>query len=246
MIEFLTSIFGEKTILFYQNFMEKQYYNVILDGLKYTLQLTVIAITIGVIIGLIVALIQMAELPKKHNLATKFGYYILKIFKCITSIYIYIIRGTPVVLQLVLMWNVIITSNEINRIWVGALAFGINSGAYMAELIRAGIQGLDKGQMEAGRSLGFNYIETMRYIILPQALTQMLPAIISEFIVLIKETAIIGYIGGLDLMKAQAIITSRTFEPLQPLLLVGVCYLIITSLLTVCMKKIEKKITIGR
>ena len=246
MIEFLTNIFGEQTVSFYQNFMKEEYYLVIWEGIKYTLQLTAIALSIGVVIGLIVALIQIGEAPKKHNFLTSLWYYVLKLLKWITSAYIYIIRGTPVVLQIVLMWNVVFATSDINRIWVGGLAFGINSGAYMAELIRAGIQGLDKGQMEAGRSLGFNYIETMRYIVFPQALTQMLPAIISEFIVLIKETAIIGYIGGLDLMKAQDIIMSRTFNALQPLLIVGLCYLVITGALTMFMKSIEKRITAGK
>ena len=246
MIEFLTSIFGEQTVAFYQTFIEDKYYMLLVQGIQYTIQLTGIALSIGVVIGLIVALIQMGEMPKKHSFITKTWYYILKLLKWITSAYIYIIRGTPVVLQIVLMWNVVFATSDINRIWVGGLAFGINSGAYMAELIRAGIQGLDKGQMEAGRSLGFNYIETMRYIVFPQALTQMLPAIISEFIVLIKETAIIGYIGGLDLMKAQDIMMSRTYNASQPLLIVGLCYFIISGALTMFMKKIEKKITVGK
>ena len=144
------------------------------------------------------------------------------------------------------MWNVVFANATIDRIWVGGIAFGINSGAYMAELIRAGIQGIDKGQMEAGRSLGLGYGQTMRHVILPQAFIQMLPAFVSEFIILIKETAIIGFIGGLDLMKAQDIIMSRTFNALQPLLIVGVCYFIITSLLTVFMRQIEKKVNVSK
>ena len=242
MTKVLTNIFGEQTVLFYKNFIEQEYYMVILEGLKYTLGLTAIALVIGIVIGLVVALIQISIAPKKKGI----WYYVLKLLKFISSAYIYIIRGTPVVLQIVLMWNVVFATSEINRIWIGGLAFGINSGAYMAELIRAGIQGLDKGQMEAGRSLGFGYAQTMRYIVFPQAITQMLPAIISEFIVLIKETAIIGYIGGLDLMKAQDIIMSRTFNALQPLLIVGVCYFILTSGFTVIMRTIEKKITVGK
>ena len=242
MTKVLTNIFGEQTVLFYKNFIEQEYYMVILEGLKYTLGLTAIALVIGIVIGLVVALIQISIAPKKKGI----WYYVLKLLKFISSAYIYIIRGTPVVLQIVLMWNVVFATSEINRIWIGGLAFGINSGAYMAELIRAGIQGLDKGQMEAGRSLGFGYAQTMRYIVFPQAITQMLPAIISEFIVLIKETAIIGYIGGLDLMKAQDIIMSRTFNALQPLIIVGVCYFILTSGFTVIMRTIEKKITVGK
>ena len=129
---------------------------------------------------------------------------------------------------------------------IGVLALSINSGAYVSEIFRAGIQAVDKGQMEAGRSLGLGYGQTMRYIIFPQAFIQMLPAFVSEFIMLIKETAIIGFIGGLDLMKAQNIITSRTLNPLQPLLIVGLCYFVITSILTVFMRKIEKKVNVSR
>lgn len=242
----MKGLFSEQTIAFYETFFEKQYYTVLWEGLKWTLGLTAIALMIGVLIGVCIAVIQIIEIQRTKSTMQKLSAFILKILKWITSLYIYVIRGTPSVLQIVFMWNIVFGSSDLPRIWVGGIAFGINSGAYMAELIRAGIQGIDKGQMEAGRSLGFNYIQTMCYIILPQACTQMLPAFVSEFIVLIKETAIIGYIGGIDLMKAQDIIQSRTFNALQPLLIAGVCYLILTGVLTVCMKQIEKKVRTNR
>lgn len=242
----MKGLFSEQTIAFYETFFEGQYYTVIWEGLKWTLGLTAIALMIGIIIGICVAIIQITQVQRAKSSMQKFGAFILKILKWITSLYIYVIRGTPSVLQIVFMWNIVFGTSNLPRILVGGIAFGINSGAYMAELIRAGIQGIDKGQMEAGRSLGFNYIQTMRYIILPQAAAQMLPAFVSEFIVLIKETAIIGYIGGIDLMKAQDIIQSRTYNALQPLLIAGVCYLILTGVLTLFMRMIEKKVRVGR
>ena len=246
MENFFINIFGQQTVSFYQTFFQEKYYELIWQGLQWTLGLTAIALILGLLIGIFVALTQICVLPKKVGVLRAFLYYVMKFLKWITRAYIYIIRGTPSVLQIVLMWNVVLATSSIDRIWVGGIAFGINSGAYMAELIRAGIQGIDKGQMEAGRSLGLGYGQTMRYIIFPQAFIQMLPAFVSEFIILIKETAIIGFIGGLDLMKAQNIITSRTFNPLQPLLIVGVCYFIITSLLTVFMRQIEKKVNVSK
>ncbi len=246
MENFFISIFGQQTVSFYQTFFQEKYYEFIWQGLQWTLGLTAIALILGLLIGIFVALTQICVLPKKVGFLRTLLYYVVKLLKWITRAYIYIIRGTPSVLQIVLMWNVIFATSSIDRIWVGGIAFGINSGAYMAELIRAGIQGIDKGQMEAGRSLGLGYGQTMRHIIFPQAFIQMLPAFVSEFIILIKETAIIGFIGGLDLMKAQNIITSRTLNALQPLLIVGLCYFVITSLLTVFMRQIEKKVNVSR
>lgn len=246
MNDFLTDLLSQQTIDFYKIFMEEKYYTVIWEGLKWTLGLTAIALAIGLMIGIFIALVQITEIRRKNSLMNTLGYYGLRFLKWITSLYIYIIRGTPSALQIVLMWTVVFGSSSLPRIIVGGIAFGINSGAYMAELIRAGIQGIDKGQTEAGRSLGLSYVSTMRYIILPQAFKQMLPAFVSEFIMLIKETAIIGFIGGLDLMKAQSIIQSRTYNPLQPLLIVGLCYLMITSILTFFMKRLEKKLNKSR
>ena len=163
--DFLTDLLSQQTIDFYKIFMEEKYYTVIWEGLKWTLGLTAIALAIGLMIGIFIALVQITEIRRKNSLINTLGYYILKFLKWITSLYIYIIRGTPSALQIVLMWTVVFGSSSLPRIIVGGVAFGINSGAYMAELIRAGIQGIDKGQTEAGRSLGLSYVSTMRYII---------------------------------------------------------------------------------
>lgn len=233
---------SQQTISFYKMFFENGYYKWIWSGLLGTLGLTIVALIIGLIIGVIIALIQLTEFKKKTGLLNHILYECIRFLKWLARAYIYIIRGTPSTLQVVLMWTVVLANVNWSRIIIGGISLGINSGAYMAELIRAGILGIDKGQTEAGRSLGFNHIQTMRYIILPQAFKQMLPAMVSEFISLIKETSIIGFIGGLDLMKAQSIINSRTYNALQPLLIVGLCYLIITSTLTFFMKRLEVKL----
>ena len=238
MLNFLTKILGQQTIDFYKVFIEDKYYMVVFKGMLWTLGLTAIALVIGTLIGIVVAVIQMSQFSKELK-------WLEKILKTITKVYIDIIRGTPAAVQIVLMWTVLFAGLPLPRILVGGIAFGINSGAYMAELIRAGIQGIDKGQTEAGRSLGFKYTETMRYIIMPQAFKQMLPAFVSEFIVLIKETAIISFIGGTDLMKASSIMMSRTYNALQPLLIVAACYLLLTGIFTKIMRKVEKKINIS-
>lgn len=238
MPEFLTQLLSPQTVSFYESFMENQYYQLVFTGILQTLGITAIALIIGILIGVLVALIQISHFPKSFK-------WLEKMLKWITKLYIDIIRGTPVAVQLVLMWSVIFAATSLPRLVVGGIAFGINSGAYMAELIRAGIQGIDKGQLEAGRSLGFNYGQTMKYIIMPQAFKQMLPAFVSEFVILIKETAIISFIGGNDLMKSGNIMTSRTMNALQPLLIVAVCYLCLTGVFTKVMRKVEKKINVG-
>ncbi len=235
---FLVKIQWQQTVDFYKVFFEKQFYLVVFNGMLWTLGLTAIALVIGMMIGILVAVVQMSQFPSKFK-------WLEKILKWITKTYIDIIRGTPAVVQIVFMWSVIFAGSNLPRIVVGGIAFGVNSGAYMAELIRAGIQGIDKGQMEAGRSLGFKYMETMRYIIMPQAFKQMLPAFVSEFIILIKETAIISFIGGLDLMKASSIMVSRTMNATQPLLIVAACYLLLTGVFTKVMRRVEKKINIS-
>jgi len=223
-LNFLTKILGQQTIDFYKVFIEDKYYMVVFKGMLWTLGLTAIALVIGTLIGIVVAVIQMSQFSKELK-------WLEKILKTITKVYIDIIRGTPAAVQIVLMWTVLFAGLPLPRILVGGIAFGINSGAYMAELIRAGIQGIDKGQT--------------RYIIMPQAFKQMLPAFVSEFIVLIKETAIISFIGGTDLMKASSIMMSRTYNALQPLLIVAACYLLLTGIFTKIMRKVEKKINIS-
>lgn len=229
----------EQTIGFMEVFIQKKYYLTVLDGIYNTLLLTAIATAIGLVIGLIVALIQIMELPKKWR-------WLEKILKGIAKIYVDVIRGTPAVVQISFLWLVVLGPMSMPRVLVGGIAFGINSGAYMAELIRGGIQGVDKGQMEAGRSLGLSYKQAMIAIVLPQAFRQMLPALVNEFIVLIKETAIIGFIGGMDLMKSANIMIANTYNYAVPLIMVAIIYLIMTGIFTKIMRGVEKKINKGR
>ena len=151
------------------------------------------------------------------------------------------IRGTPVVVQLMIMYYVIFASSR-NSLMVAVLAFGINSGAYVAEIVRSGIMSIDEGQFEAGRSLGFNYAQTMRYIILPQAVKNALPAMCNDFIALLKESSIVGYIGLMDLTKAGDIIRSNTYEALIPLCSVAVVYLLIVMVLTTGVSHLERRL----
>ena len=169
-----------------------QRYLVYLDGLKVTILISIFAILIGVAIGLFIAVVKVTV---SKNI-------FVRILKWFCNVYTTVIRGTPVMVQLLIMYNMVFTARDTNEIFVGAICFGINSGAYVAEIIRAGIESIDRGQMEAGRSLGFNYIQTMRYIIVPQAVKNILPALGNEFIVLIKETSVAGVIAVTDLTKA--------------------------------------------
>lgn len=229
----------ETTIAFFETFIERKYYMTLLNGIEETLLLTLIATIIGLIIGIIVAIIQVFEFPRGYEWGGK-------LLKRITKLYVDIIRGTPAIAQVSFIWLVVLANSSMPRAVVGGIAFGINSGAYMAELIRAGIQGIDKGQMEAGRSLGLSYSQTMKLIIMPQAFRQMLPALVSEFIILIKETAVIGMIGGRDIMRAGNIMMSDTGNFIWPILIVTVTYLILTSTFTLIMRMVEKNINKGR
>lgn len=229
----------ETTVAFFNAFIEKKYYITLLNGIEETLLLTLIATIIGLIIGIIVAIIQVAEFPSRFS-------WLGKVLKKVTKLYIDIIRGTPAIAQVSFIWLVVLSDSIMPRAVVGGIAFGINSGAYMAELIRAGIQGIDKGQMEAGRSLGLSYSQTMKLIIMPQAFRQMLPALVSEFIILIKETAVIGMIGGRDIMRAGNIMMSDTGNFVWPLLIITGTYLILTSTFTFIMRMVERNMNKGR
>ncbi len=226
----------ERTQAFFKQFMEGKYYVTLFEGIEQTLIITAIAMIIGLLIGIVVAVIQVMELSSRWETLDK-------ILKRVVKLYIDLIRGTPAVAQISFIWFVVLANVPLSKTAVGGIAFGINSGAYMAELIRAGIQGIDKGQMEAGRSLGLNYLQTMRYIITPQAFKQMLPAFVSEFINLIKETAVIGFIGGFDIMRAGNIMTGQIGNAVYPLMIVCICYLILTGVLTKIMRILEKRIS---
>ena len=170
-----------------------------------------------------------------------------KILSKIALVYIDIVRGTPAVVQLMILANIIFVGalRETPILIVAGIAFGMNSGAYVAEIIRAGIEGLEKGQTEAGRALGLSYAQTMKFVIIPQAVKKILPALVSEFITLLKETSIVGFIGGVDLLRSANIITSQTYRGVEPLLAVGIIYLILTTIFTVLMRKVEKGLKVS-
>lgn len=203
-----------------------------LTGLKTTLLVTVIALCIGVVLGLLIALIRST-----HEQTGK-----LKLLNIVARVYLTIIRGTPSMIQILLFYSVIFATVNLNNIVIGGIAFGINSGAYVAEIFRSGIMSVDKGQTEAGRSLGLNSAQTMRLIIIPQAFKNVLPALINEMIVLLKETAIIGYIGTIDITKAATLVQSRTYDALVPLLSAAIFYLILVMILTYFMGKLERRL----
>ena len=217
---------------FYLNFIKDDRYLWLVDGLKTTLIITVFAVIVGLIIGFLVAIIRSA-----HGKSGSF-----KILNAICRVYLTVIRGTPTMIQLLIMNFVIFGSVSINKIIVGGLAFGINSGAYVAEIVRSGIMSIDQGQTEAGRSLGLNFSQTMRLIIIPQAFKNVLPALVNEFIVLIKETSIIGYIGMMDLTKGAMLIQSRTYNAFWPLMAAAAIYLVIVGILTWGMNKLERRL----
>ena len=217
---------------FYVNFIKEDRYLWLLDGLKTTLIITVFAVIVGIVIGFLVSIVRTA-----HDKSGKF-----KILNAICRVYLTVIRGTPSMIQLLIMNFVIFGSVSMNKIIVGGLSFGINSGAYVAEIVRSGIMSIDQGQTEAGRSLGLNYSQTMRLIIIPQAFKNVLPALVNEFIVLIKETSIIGYIGMMDLTKGAMLIQSRTYNAFWPLMAAAAIYLVIVMTLTFFMNKLERRL----
>lgn len=217
---------------FIQNFIEDDRYKLLLDGLLVTLKISFFAVLIGILIGFVIAIIRST-----HDKTGK-----LKILNVLAKIYITVIRGTPILVQLLIAYYCIFTAPDVNKYFVAIMAFGINSGAYVAEIVRSGIMSVDNGQLEAGRSLGFNYFQSMIYIVLPQAFKNVLPALSNEFIVLLKETSIAGYIGVQDLTRAGDIIRGRTFEALYPLIAVAVIYLIVVMLLTFLISKLERRL----
>lgn len=217
---------------FYQNFIEKDKWQYLLTGLENTLLITIFAVLIGVAIGFLVAIIRASH-DKNGS---------LKILNFICRVYLTVIRGTPTMIQLMITYYIIFASVNVSKIFVAVCAFGINSGAYVAEIVRSGIMSIDQGQFEAGRSLGFNYVQTMRLIILPQAFKNVLPALGNEMIVLLKETSISGYVGTMDLTKGGDIIRSTTYEAYLPLFGVAAIYLVIVMLMTAGVNRLERKL----
>ncbi len=219
-----------KDTLYYSLIYDDRY-KYIIEGLFNTILIAFFAVILGIVIGIIVSLIRNYYDNNKK----------LKLLNFISICYVNIIRGTPVILQLMIIYYVIFKSVSINILIVGVLAFGINSGAYVSEIIRSGINSIDKGQMEAGLSLGLKYGTIMKSIILPQAIKNILPALGNEFITLLKETSVGAYIGIIELTKASDIIASRTYDYFFPLIIVALIYLSMTLTLAKLITKLERK-----
>ncbi|WP_297404400.1 amino acid ABC transporter permease [uncultured Cetobacterium sp.] len=204
-------------------FIDGHRYQYMIQGLGFSVGVTLFSAVFGIVVGVLLALLRLSK------------------FKQIAIIYIDLIRGTPAVVQLLILANIVFASfRDMPIFLISGIAFGINSSAYVAEIIRAGIEGLDKGQMEAARALGMNYKISMKEVIMPQAIRKILPALVSEFITLLKETSIVGFIGGVDLLRSASIITSQTYRGVEPLLMVGLIYLILVGIFTKIMRHVEK------
>ncbi len=225
------------------NFINDDRWKWLVEGLGNTLIITLFATLLGIAIGVVIAGVRSTydknyeALKKKGGL----GYWILKFFNSICNIYLTVIRGTPVVVQLLIMYFIVFASST-NEMMIAVMAFGINSGAYVAEIFRSGIMAIDNGQFEAGRSLGFNYLQTMIYIIIPQMFKVVLPTLCNEFIVLLKETSVAGYVGIMDLTKAGDLIRGRTFSAFMPLIAVAIIYLVIVMFFTWLVGKLERRL----
>lgn len=233
-MEYLKGLWTGISNDFYKSVIKEDRYLHILEGLENTLIMSFFAVILGVLIGIIIAVIKELSKHSKKRI------YIF--LNKICNIYVNLIRGTPGVLQLMIMYYIIFKGIDINILVVGILTFGISSGAYVSEIIRAGIDSIDKGQNEAAKSLGLNYYQRMRYIIMPQAIKNILPALGNEFITLVKETSIAGYIGIKDLSKAATIVSSRTYDYFFPLLIIAVIYIVIVLTLTKMMNLLEKRL----
>ena len=217
---------------FISNFIDDNRWRYITDGLKITLLVTVFAVLIGVVLGFLIAIVRTT-----HDKTGK-----LKILNAICKVYLTVIRGTPVVVQLMIIYFIIFGSVDISKVVVAIVAFGINSGAYVAEIFRSGIMSIDNGQFEAGRSLGFNYAQTMMYIVMPQAFKNVLPTLCNEFISLLKETSGSGYIALQDLTKGGDIIRSRTYDAFMPLIAVALIYLAMVMIFTKLVSLLERRL----
>ncbi len=231
------SFWQEFYVKFYQAFIEADRWKQYLEGVGTTLYVTALALALGILLGVVVAIIRTAhdqQRPGKKN-------FFLGIVNAVCKVYITVIRGTPMMVQLLIMGFVIFSSSR-DFTSVGILTLGINSGAYVAEIIRGGLMSLDPGQMEAGRSLGLGYIDTMRFIVIPQAFKAILPSLGNEFIILLKDTSLITVIGGKELVYAAQGIYARTYEQMFPLIGVALIYLVLVMALTWLLGLLERRL----
>ena len=231
---------------FYLNFIKDDRWKYITSGLGNTLKITVFALIFAVIIGVLVAIIRYSydknHTNKAGNFIQSLLQFLLAVANGICHVYLTIIRGVPVVVQLMIIYFIIFASPDVSKIFCAVVAFSLNSGAYVAEIVRGGLNSVDKGQFEAGRSLGFGYIATMWYIILPQAFKNILPALGNEASMLLKDTSISGYVAIQDLTKGGDIIRSRTYDAFMPLIAVALIYLILVTILTLLLRRLERRL----
>lgn len=220
---------------FYSTFIVDDRWKYLANGLKNTIFITFFAVLLGMVLGFLIAIVRAT-----HDKTGK-----LKFLNLIAKIYLTVIRGTPVVVQLLIIYFVIFASVPIDKLFVAVLAFGLNSAAYVAEIVRSGIMSVDNGQFEAGSSLGLNYSKTMIYIVMPQAFKNVLPSLANECIVLLKETSVAGYIAIQDLTKGGDTIRANTYEPFLPLIAVAVIYLVIVMVLTHFVTKLERRLAVN-
>lgn len=225
------------------NFITGDRWKRLFRGLGVTLQITFFAVLVGIVIGVVIASIRSSFDKNRETLEKRGGwrYALFSALNFVCNVYLTVIRGTPVVVQLLIMYFVIFATST-NSMMVAIIAFGINSGAYVAEIFRSGIMSIDNGQFEAGRAMGFNYVQTMIYIVIPQMFKVVLPTLCNEFIVLLKETSIAGYVGIQDLTKEGDLIRGRTFSAFMPLIAVALIYLVLVIVLTQLVKLLERRL----
>ena len=226
---------------FILNFVQANRWKYLVDGLGATLIITLLAGVMGTIIGVVIAMVRSTYDKTAEGARKTFGRFLFTILDRICRVYLTVLRGTPVVVQLMIIYFVIFAWSD-NGTMVAALAFGLNSGAYVAEIVRGGIMSIDNGQFEAGRSLGFNYVQTMRFIVIPQVIKNVLPSLANEFIALLKETSVAGYVAVQDLTKGGDIIRSRTYSPFLPLLAVAMIYLALVMFFSYLVSRLERRL----
>lgn len=219
--------------VFFENFLEQKYYLLLIKGLGTTLLVSTLALLIGLCVGVFLVTLQNITFNNRKL------QFIEKTFCFFSKLYVDVIRGTPMMLQIIFFWLVIFGSLDLPKSLVGAIAIGLNSGAYVSEMIRSGIKSIDKGQLEGGLSLGLTKIQTFKYVIMPQAIKNMFPTLSGEYVTLIKDTSLLSAIGAIDLTRSGDIIISNTGNAIYPLLMVAFCYLVLTSFFSFVSRKIE-------
>lgn len=244
MFEALDSLWAGLVDDFYVCFIEKNRWKYLTTGLWNTLRITFFALVIGIVIGVVISIVRSTYAKNYQEMKPGFGKKMLAVANWFCGVYLTVIRGTPVVVQLMIIYYCVFVSSS-NGVLIGAVSFGINSGAYVAEIFRSGIMSIDNGQFEAGRSLGFNYVQTLRHIVLPQAFKNVLPSLANEFIVLLKETSVAGYVAVRDLTKGGDIITGATYNYFMPLIAVAAIYLILVMFFTRLVNILERRLRTG-